>query len=271
MDKKLELHPHQVSVMEKLANPHPFQQQIDSVRAYLCARSIPYEMTPTRYGYIIECESVRFLFNRKTCNLYTGSIRNPASIFEWNWEEQLSVNDNRLHIDHWIRRMCCAAHYVEMARQCIKAPSWMHILPTIRPARGGHEWRDMENGIEDAKIRISVFVKLDYLGKGTTHYFLDGEDYHVCELDHDDRESDRVSARHFRNVMYSLGSPIGYSHMEGHAPHLEANFMDGGPFTFVPAKGTEIITSDYVLPTRSPEQWNLWVLICSHDVKMEAK
>lgn len=265
------LRPYQQDVADRIANPHPFQKQIDFVREFLHFRMIPHEVTPTQWGCVIECESVRFNFNRKTVNLYTGETINPQSVFNWKWEEQLYDTTDPVHIDHWIRRMCCAAHYVEMARQCMKAPAWFHVLPTVRPATGDREWRDTQGKIEDARIRITVFVKLQYLGKETLYHYLDGEEYHVCELDLNDRESDRVSARHFRNVIHALGSPVGQSHTDGHKPHLEGNFLEDGPFTFVPATATETITSPYMLPDLKPTQWSLWVLIKTHDVKMEAK
>uniref|UniRef100_A0AB39CD93 Uncharacterized protein n=1 Tax=Pseudomonas phage HRDY3 TaxID=3236930 RepID=A0AB39CD93_9VIRU len=240
---------------------HPLQDQMNFVQEYLFSRAIPFEQTPTRWGVTFEAEGVRIQFNKRTCNIYFQEVTSHEKRVEWNWVEELLVPEDdeaRGHFIDWLRKACLCAHYAWFTREITKAPEWIKFFTTIKEGRTGNE----------QKIRVTAHVKLDILGRDPWYKYLDGEEYVVVNLCMNDHESDRISFRHFSNMVHALGSPVGSSFTDGHAPEAHNNFMEGGPWTFVPAKATIHTTSQYVLPEDEPESWDIFVLVRTHDVKM---
>lgn len=241
---------------------HTFQKQINFVQEFLHSRAIPFETEPKRWGPVITTESIRFNFNKNNINVYRKKVNTHGEDVDWDWAEQLFVPGDEKEekaVDDYIRESCCIAHYVFMARGFTKAPEWIEFTVYTREAQGH------ENAV---RIGIQAWVKLNRLGQTPYYKFLAGHDYFVVNNSFHDPESDRVVHHNFNNMTLALGSPVGQSYTDGHAPEAEGNFLTDGPFTFVPARATIHVASNYVLPEVEKETWPIWILIRSHDVKM---
>lgn len=241
-----------------------FKEQLNYVVDFFTKRGIPFDMEPTRWGHVVTAECVRINFNKNTVNTYRKIVVSPAGTLDWDWFEQLhapgSASETLLFNDH-IRLMCAMAHYAHMAREFTKAPDWIMFIvgaeqEKVKPA----DWR----------IRVGAYVRLNHLGADTYYKFLAGQSYYSANVNFHDDQSDRMSARDFNDMTLALGSPVGQSYTDGHMPEAHGNFLEDGPFTFVPAKATISTKSDYVLPQVEPETWPIWILVRTHDVKMEA-
>jgi hypothetical protein len=240
--------------------PHSFQNQINYVQEFLHARAIPFEVDHTRWGPVILAEGVRINFNKRTINVYHKKVSSPAGELDWNWTEQLhepQSPEETKAIDDYLKLVCCAAHYASMARQFTKAPEWIIFTTIFTPDHGNQN-----------NITVQAWVALNHLGAATHMKYLDRHEYVVINKSYHDPESDRVRTHDFNNMTLALGSPVGSSYTDGHAPEAEGNFLNDGPFTFVPAKATIHTSSNYVLPDTEPETWDIWVLVRTHDIKM---
>lgn len=239
---------------------HTFQQFINYVQEYLHSRAIPFDVDHTRWGPVILTEGLRLNFNKRTINVYHKKVESPSGLLDWDWREQLHEPKSPKEIAavfDYLKMVCCAAHYASMARQFTKAPEWI-IFTTIFTA----DFKNQNN------ITVQAWVRLNRLGQATHMHYLDRHEYVVINKSFHDPESDRVRAHDFNNMTLALGSPVGSSYTEGHAPEAHGNFLTDGPFTFVPAKATIHVASNYVLPEVEKETWPIWILVRSHDVKM---
>lgn len=244
---------------------HPLQNQINFVLEFLHSRAIPFEHEPSRWGCVIRAEGIRFNFNKNTINVYRKKVETHGDGIDWDWAEQLHVpktDEETAAVDAYIREACCCAHYANMAREFTKAPEWIEFTIYTREAQG------TDNAV---RIGIQAWVKLNRLGQTPFYKFLAGHDYFVVNNSFHDVESDRVTSRDYNNMTLTLGSPVGQVYVDGHAPEAHGNFITDGPFTFIPALEHYSITSNYVLPEIKVEPTKVWVLVRSHDVKMNVE
>lgn len=245
-----------------MAALHTFQKQINYVQEYLHSRAIPFEMDSSRWGPILHTEGLRISFNKRTINVYHKKVESPSGVLSWNWSEQLhepKTPEEITAIDDYLKLVCCAAYYASMARQFTKSPEWI-VFTTVFTDDRIHD----EN-----QITVQAWVALKHLGAPTYMKHLCNRAYIVTNKNPHDPDSDRVSVRDFNPMTLALGSPVGQSYTDGHKPEAEGNFLNDGPFTFVPARATIHTSSDYVLPpVVGTETWPIWILVRSHDVKM---
>jgi len=245
--------------------PHPLQKHINFVLEYFTARAVPFENEPSRWGCLIQAEGIRIKFNKNTINVYRKKVETHGDGIDWDWHEQLHVpttDEETKAVEDYLRLACCCALYANFVRDITKAPEWIEFTIYTREAQGH------DNAI---RIGIQAWVKLNRLGQNTFYKFLAGHDYFVVDNCYNTHESERVAHHHFNNMTLSLGSPVGQVYVDGHAPEAHGNFIEGGPFTFVPAQEHYSITSNYVLPEIKVEPTKVWVLVRTHDVKMNVE
>lgn len=244
---------------------HLLQEQMNFVNSYLFSRSIHSEIMPTRWGCTIEAEGVQIVFKKKTIDIHFLEVNTHGKGVSWAWQESLCgpFNDgsaeNDAHCMEWLKKALCVVQYLSYVRQITKAPEWIIFTATTRP--------DLTDP-KDLRIRVGAWVRLNILGCTPFYKYLTGEEYAVTDFDLNHPHSDRVNYRDFSQMVNALGSPVGQSFIDGHAPNAEGNFMEGGPFTFIPAQENYTMTSNYVLPEIELEPTQVWVLQRTHAIKI---
>lgn len=247
--------------------PHPLQKHINFVLEYFTTRAIPFENEPSRWGCVIQAEGIRFNFNKNTINVYRKKVQTHGDGVDWDWHDQLfapKTDEETKAVADYIRLSCCMAHYAHYAREFTKAPEWVEFTAYTRDVEG-------RDGVNAIRIGVQAWVKLNRLGHTPFYKFLASNDYYVVNNSYNDHESERVAHHNFNSMTLSLGSPVGQVYVDGHAPEAHGNFLTDGPFTFIPAKEHYSITSNYVLPEIKVEPTKVWVLVRTHDVKMNVE
>jgi len=244
---------------------HILHNHIQVVREFLVGEKINFEELPTRWGIEFKAEEFRIVFKKRTCEMWAPEVNHQGLVGE-RYHEQLhepKSPEEHAAFARELRIFCTAILYATKAREMTKAPYWIIFTVGIKG--------DSHAGEGDHRLRIHAYVRLNILGREPFHKYLAGEEYYVVNCDWYDSQSERVFTRHFSSMINALGSPIGSSYTNGHAPEAHGNFLEGGPFTFIPAKATIHTTSQYVLPEFEPETWDIFVLTKTHDVAIAAQ
>ena len=253
--------------MAKATKAPYFEKYFNQVIQFLDKRMMDYEIQKTANGHRVLSEGMRIDFNVRSCNVFRASVKNPEGSFEWEHVERLFDKDNDdAYVESVMKIACSEAHYAHSARAATKAPDYIRFMVRARPVP--MHYRPEHHTEDDHVITVLAYVKLGILGQDPFYKFLAREEYYAADCDLLNDNSDRISTHNFRDMVFANGSPVGHSYTEGHMPEADGNFLTGGPFTFIPARARCVVESQYVLPEMPDDEWDIRVLVRTHEIKM---